>query len=54
MRRDITDEAGNKAFHFSNKVTDGANPDPPLGIQNTYMTQADKYAFGAYNLQVLV
>ena len=54
MRRDVIDEKGNQAFHFSNKVTDGANPDPPIGVQNTYMMQANQYAFGAYNLQVLV
>ena len=54
MRRDVIDEKGNQAFHFSNKVTDGANPDPPIGVQNTYMTQANQYAFGAYNLQVSV
>ena len=54
MRRGVTDEAGNKAFLFSNKVTDKANPDPPIGVPNTYMTYADQYALGAYNLQVLV
>ena len=54
MRRDVIDEKGNRAFHFSNKVTDGANPNPPIGVQNTYMMQANQYAFGAYNLQVLV
>ena len=54
MRRDVIDEKGNPAFLFSNKVTDGANPDPPIGVQNTYVMQANQYAFGAYNLQVLV
>ena len=54
MRRDVTDEKGNQAFHFSNKVTDGANPDPPIGVPSTYMTPANQIASGAYNLQVLV
>lgn len=54
MRRDVIDENDNQAFLFSNKVTDGANPNPPLGVPHTYVTQANQYAFGAYNLQVLV
>jgi hypothetical protein len=54
MRRDVIDEQGNQAFHYSNKVTDGANPNPPLGVQSTFLTQANQYSSGAYNLQVLV
>ena len=54
MLRDVIDEKGNRAFLFSNKVTDGANPNPPLGVPRTYLTQAEQYGFGAYNLQVLV
>jgi hypothetical protein len=54
MRRDVIDEQGKEAFRFSNKVTDGANPNPPLGVPHTYMMQANQYTSGAYNLQVRV
>ena len=54
MRRDVLDKGNNKAFHFSNMVTDGANPSPPIGDPNTYLTQTSQLISGVYNLQVLV
>jgi hypothetical protein len=52
--RNVTDERGKKAFYLSNMVTDGANPNQPIGEPNTYMMHADQRKPGAYNLQVLV
>ena len=54
MRRDVLDRSGNKAFRFSNMVTDGANPNPPIGDPNTYLTQTNQFQSGGYNIQVLV
>ena len=54
MRRDVLDSRGNKAFRFSNMVTDGANPNPPVGDPNTYLTQTSQLISGVYNIQVLV
>ena len=54
MRRVRDHKGGKKAFLFSNMVTDGANPNPPAGDPNTYLTQTSQFTSGGYNLQVLV